>query len=329
MSASGFVTLSSTAAKFPLVGLGTWKAAPGVVREVVYQAIKVGYRHLDCACDYGNEQEVGQGIAKAISEGIISRQELFVTSKLWNTYHAKEHVEMACRKTLADLGLDYLDLYLIHFPISLKFVPFEVRYPPEWIHDPNAETPKMELADIPIRETWEAMEELVSKGLVKNIGVSNFNAQSIMDLMKYAKVKPAVNQVEIHPYLNQSALIEYCQSLGIQVTGYSNFGSSSYVSINMDQGHGVGVLKEKLILDLAEKYKRSPAQMILRWLVQKNVVVIPKTSNVERLKENLMIFDFEITQEDCAAIDSLNRNVRYNDPGLYCKLMHCPYPIYA
>lgn len=128
-------------------------------------AIKRGYRHLDCACDYGNEVEVGAGIKEALETGLCTREELWVTSKLWNTYHAKEHVELACKKTLSDLGLDYVDLYLIHFPISLKFVPFEKRYPPEWKHDPEVpELDKMILSDVPVAETWGAMESLQEKG---------------------------------------------------------------------------------------------------------------------------------------------------------------------
>ena len=151
----------------------------------------------------GNEVEVGQGIARAIESGNVKREDLWVTSKLWNTFHEPQHVRPACLKTLKDLGLDYLDLYLIHFPISLKYVPFEKRYPPEWFHDPNVEDPKMELISVPIQSTWEAMEALVKEGLVKNIGVSNFSCQGIRDLMSYANIKPAVLQVELHPYLQQ------------------------------------------------------------------------------------------------------------------------------
>jgi diketogulonate reductase-like aldo/keto reductase len=321
--------LSGTGARFPLVGLGTWKAASGVVRDIVYEALKVGYRHLDCACDYGNEGEVGEGITKAIKEGIVKRSDIFVTSKLWNTYHAKEHVELACRKSLKDLGLDYLDLYLVHFPISLKFVPFEERYPPEWVHDPKAKEPKMEFANVSNRETWEAMEQLVEKGLVRNIGLSNYNAQSIMDICKFAKIKPAVLQIEIHPYLTQSVLVEYCQKLGIQVTGFSSLGSSSYVPLGMDKGHKTGVLEEPVIKEIAARHNKSAAQVVLRWNLQRNIVVIPKTSQASRLKQNLEIFDFTLSQQEMEQISALNKNIRYNDPGEFCKGMGGAYPIYA
>jgi len=143
------------------------------VGELVYLSIKNGIRHIDCACDYGNEREVGLGIKRALDERICDRSSLWITSKLWNTYHAKEHVEMACRKSLEDLALDYFDLYLIHFPISQKFVPFDVRYPPEWIHDPTSANPCIIQENIPISETWEGMEGLVGLKLVKNIGVCN------------------------------------------------------------------------------------------------------------------------------------------------------------
>ena len=176
----------------PLVGFGIWKIPKETCAETVYTAIKNGYRLIDSACDYGNEKEAGEGIKRAIDEGICTREELFITSKLWNTYHKKEHVEPACRKSLADLGLDYVDLYLIHFPIALKFVPFETRYPPEWFYDPTEETPVMVEESISYRETWEAMEELSNAGLCKNIGVSNINCCMIRDLMMYAKVLPAV-----------------------------------------------------------------------------------------------------------------------------------------
>lgn len=178
--------------KMPLVGFGCWKVAKEQMADTVYSAIKSGYRCIDEACDYGNEKECGQGIKKAIDEGLVTRKDLWVTSKLWNTYHRKEHVKMACKRTLEDLGVEYLDLYLIHFPISLKFVPFETRYPPEWFHDPNGADPRMEEDLVPMQETWEAMEELVSEGLVKNIGVCNMNCALLREILCYAKVKPSV-----------------------------------------------------------------------------------------------------------------------------------------
>ena len=195
----------------PVVGYGLWKTTKDKASSLVRHALGAGYRHVDSAANYGNEKEVakagkdhnilndahvkvGGGIAKAIEEGVCSRDDLFITSKLWNTYHAPEHVEAACRRSIEDLGVDYLDLYLVHFPISLQFVPFHVRYPPGWLPDPEAyET--MEFAAVPIRDTWEAMEKLVENGLVRNIGLSNWNAQGLRDIFSYARIKPAVLQV--------------------------------------------------------------------------------------------------------------------------------------
>jgi len=158
----------------PRVGLGVWKVAKETTKATVLEAISAGYRALDCACDYGNEAEVGEGIAAAIAAGICTRAELFITSKLWNTYHAAEHVPMAIERSLKDLGLDYVDLYLIHFPIALQFVPFEDSYPPEWT-PPGSD--KLVYAKVPVSETWGAMEQLKESGLAKEIGVSNFNCQ--------------------------------------------------------------------------------------------------------------------------------------------------------
>ena len=202
----------------PAVGFGCWKIHRDVAAGVVEKAIRTGYRHIDAASVYGNEVEVGLGIQRAIESGVCSRKELFVTSKLWNTYHAPDHVEAACRMSLQDLGLDYLDLYLIHFPISLAFVPFEERYPPEW-NEPG--TSGMKFAQVPVSQTWSAMEGLVASGLVRDIGVSNWNAQGLRDLLSYCSIRPAVLQIEIHPFLQCRRLVHYARAQGIQVRGYN------------------------------------------------------------------------------------------------------------
>jgi diketogulonate reductase-like aldo/keto reductase len=304
-----------TGAVLPSIGLGTWKSSSGDVAEVVYQAIKAGWRHLDCAADYGNEQEVGAGIKRALDEGICQRADLFVTSKLWNTFHQKQHVEMACRKSLSDLGLDYLDLYLIHFPISLKFVPIEERYPPEWTFKAGDAMPGgLVFEDVPIRETWEGMEGVADAGLAKAIGVSNFSAALCTDLLKYARIKPAVNQIELHPYNAQHTLVKYLQANDIVVTGYSPLGIGSYVPLG---AQGKSVLEEDAVVAAAKAHGKSPAQVVLRWAVQRGTTVVPKTASVKRLQENLDVFSFELTAEEMAALDALDRGVRYNDPATY------------
>ena len=354
MAVSSFLTLRS-GAKLPSVGLGVWKISKESTASVVVEALKMGYRHLDCACDYGNEQQVGEGIQRALQEGVIaSREELWVTSKLWNTYHAKEHVPLALQRTLDDLGLDYLDLYLVHFPIALKFVPFEERYPPEWVFDPSqADGGAMEYARVPMQETWEAMEELLASpaatddsssassspspspspsspaaaAKVRNIGLCNVNAAGLRDLLNYAKVPPAVLQIERHAYLQQPKLMRYCEDAGVAVTGFSPLGSSSYVELDMATP-GDSALAEPAVAAIAEKHRRSPAQVLLRWGLDTGTAVIPKSSKVARLAENLDVFDFSLDEEDLEALSVLDKNRRFNDPGDFTTGMNSFCPIY-
>ena len=225
----------------PLFGFGVWKVPQEIAATAVYDAIVAGIRHLDCAADYGNEVEVGQGINRAIAEGIVKREDLFITSKLWNSNHLAEHVELACRKTLSDLNLEYVDLYLIHFPIALKHVPFDKKYPSNWVYDPESANPKIQLERrAPMHLTWAAMEKLVEKGLTKHIGVSNFNVQLLSDVLSYAVIPPYANQLELHPYLVQQRLVNYCQENNVKVVAFSPLGSASYVEIGGDGGHGQG-----------------------------------------------------------------------------------------
>lgn len=302
----------------PSIGLGCWKIPRQDTCNLVYNAIKIGYRCIDEACDYGNELECGLGIQKALEEGLVKREELWVTSKLWNTYHRKEHVRAACLRSLKDLGLEYLDLYLIHFPIAQKFVPFETRYPPEWFFDPEAHDKRMEEDQVSIRETWEAMEELVKEGLVRNIGVSNFNVQLLRELLSYSTIKPSVLQVELHPYNTQEKLIRFCRKKGIVVTGYSPLGSGSYVELGGAKEQD-SVLSNEKIKGIAEKYKKSSAQVVLRWGVQRGVSLVVKSNKQERLKENLEVFDFYLTGEEMEIIGMNNQNRRFNDPGVFCE----------
>lgn len=312
----------------PGIGLGLWKIPNAECADVVYNAIKVGYRHLDSACDYGNEVAVGQGIARAIADGLCTRDELYIASKLWNTYHGKEHVKPALEKTLSDLGLDYLDSYLIHFPIAQMFVPFETRYPPEWFYNPDADQPKMEPAPVPLSETWQAMESLVQQGLVKTIGVCNYNSGLLNDLMAYSTIKPADLQIESHPYLTQEKLIRQAQNYDIRVTAFSPLGAASYLELGMAD-ETESLLTQPIINTIAIKHGKTPAQVALRWGIQRNCNVITKSTKVERLEENLAIFDFSLTEQDMDAITALNQNRRFNDPGDFCEAaFNTFYPIY-
>ncbi|MGV0034023.1 MAG: aldo/keto reductase [Candidatus Azotimanducaceae bacterium WSBS_2022_MAG_OTU7] len=310
------------------VGLGLWKIDKGDTAQIVTDAIELGYRHLDSACDYGNEVEAGEGIAAAIDKGYCRREDLWITSKLWNTYHRREHVRAACERTLRDLGVDYLDLYLIHFPIALKFVPFEQRYPPEWFFDPDATEPSMEVDAVPLAETWQAMEELVEAGLVRQIGVCNYNSGLLHDLMAYAKVKPAMLQVESHPYLTQERLLRVAGDLDIAVTAFSPLGALSYVSLDMATNED-SVLLQPPVVAAAERLSRTPAQIVLRWGIQRGTAIIPKTVRRERLQENIALFDFELNAEEMSALSALNENRRFNDPAVFCEQAFGRfYPIY-
>ena len=312
----------------PAAGFGLWKIDKPDTADLVHTAIEAGYRHLDSAADYGNEKEAGEGIKSALAAGLCQREDLWVTSKLWNTYHRPEHVRAACEKTLSDLGLDYLDLYLIHFPIALKFVDFDVRYPPEWFFDPGAEAPRMEIDPVPLHQTWAAMEDLKASGLVKHIGVCNYNSALLHDLMAYAKQKPEVLQVEAHPYLTQERLIKLAQDYGMTVTAFSPLGALSYVSLDMAT-ENESVLEMEAVKAAAVRLGKTPAQVVLRWGVQRGTAIIPKTARRGRLKENLALFDFELNAEEMQAISALNRNRRFNDPAVFCEAaFNTFYPIY-
>ena len=310
--------INVTGQTMPAVGLGLWKLEPNEVAEAVYNAIKNGYRHLDSAADYGNEQQVGEGIARALKDGLCSREDLWITSKLWNTFHRKEYVQQACEKSLSDLGLDYFDLYLIHFPIALQYVDINDRYPPEWIFNPQDDNPTMELDSVPLSETWAAMESLVENQLARQIGVCNYSAVLLHDLMSYARIKPAMLQIESHPYLTQNALIRTARSYNIAVTAFSPLGALSYVSLDM-ASKGDSVLTETVVIKAAERASVTPAQVVLRWGLQRGTAVIPKTSKPERLVENLSLSGFNLTDEEMDAISALNENRRFNDPGKFCE----------
>ncbi len=303
----------SDGGQFPTIGLGTWKIPDKILPDLIPQAVEMGYRHFDCACDYGNEPAVGKGIARALA-GDVSREDLWITSKLWNTYHHPEHVRAACERSLQDLGVDELDLYLIHFPVTLAYIPFEERYPPGWLFDPEAESPAMKHVAVPYSDTWGAMEGLVESGLVKRIGVCNIGTAMIRDLKSYARIQPSVLQVEMHPYLSQQNLLRFCQEQDVTVTAFSPFGASSYVPLSMADANE-SLFDDPEIQGIAESHGKTIGQIALRWAVQRGTVAIPKTQTAAHLQENIKIYDFSLSDDDMLAIDQMNRDRRFNDPA--------------
>lgn len=278
----------------PTVGLGTWKSKPGEVANAVKTAIQAGYRHIDCAAVYGNEKEVGEALKSCIGS-TVSREDLFITSKLWNTKHNPSDVRPALMDTLADLGLDYLDLYLIHWPIALK--DGDERFPKDdggkliyAYHDPC--------------DTWQAMEALVNNGLVRAIGLSNFNSKQVDDIISKAQIKPAVLQVECHPYLNQAQLIRHCKERDIVVTAYSPLGSPDRPWAKPGEPT---LMDDPKMLEIANKYGKSPAQVCIRFQVQRGVSVIPKSVTPARIESNFEVFDFELSDDDMKVIESFNK----------------------
>lgn len=251
--------------KMPWFGLGVFKVKEGSeVVDSVMAAIKNGYKSIDTAAVYQNEDGVGQ----AIKEAGVSREELFVTTKVWNADQGYESTLKAFETSMEKLGLEYLDLYLIHWPVAGKY-----------------------------KDTWKALEKLYKDGRVRAIGVSNFHVHHLKDLMADAQIKPMVNQVEYHPHLAQTELLEFCKAEGIQMEAWSP----------LKQGE---LLSEPTIVEIAEKHGKSPAQVILRWDLQNGVVTIPKSIKEHRIVENADVFNFELSSEDMNRLNSLNKDER-------------------
>ena len=286
MSIPNVVTLDN-GAKMPLVGLGTWKSISGTAKASVYEALKVGYRHIDCAWAYRNQEDVGNGIALAIKEGIVKREDVWVTSKLWYTSHATADVEPELRDTLKQLQLTYLDLYLVHWPATST--------------EASIVTPSY-------TETWAAMEAALAKGLVRNIGVCNMTVRKLKLMHTFAMVKPAVCQGEMHPLFRQDELLEYCKSEDIHFTAYAPLGSSD--SCAKYQHTGSCLLIHDTVRRVAEETCKTPAQVLIRWALQRGTSVIPKSANPERIRENFQVWDWELTAEQFHALSTLEPQTR-------------------
>ena len=252
--------LLSNGVKIPSIGFGTYKSGDDEeTAKIIKNALNLGYKMIDTASFYNNEVGIGNGI----KESGIDRKDIFIVTKLWNDDHGYDNTIEAFNKSLNNLQVDYIDLYLIHWPNKL-----------------NA-------------ETWRAFEYLYEVGKIKAIGVCNFKIEHLEELKKTAKIMPMVNQVEIHPFSTKNNIINYCKDNNVKVVAWSP----------ISRGR---VLSNELMIDLSQKYKKSIVQIVLRWHMQKGVIPIPKSSNENRIKENIDIFDFEISSEDMKAIDSLD-----------------------
>ncbi|KAK6908077.1 aldo-keto reductase [Kwoniella mangroviensis CBS 10435] len=282
----------NTGATIPAIGLGTWQAKPGEVRAAVAHALKSGYRHIDGALCYQNEKEVGEGI----KDSGVPRSEIFLTSKVWSSYH--DRVEECLDQTLSDLGTDYLDLYLIHWPVRLA---------------PNGTHPLFPVKEDGSRnidwewdqaKTWEQMEAVLAKGKVKAIGISNAGIPIIEKLLKTAKVTPAANQIELHPYNPEHELVKYCQDKGILVQAYSPLGSTSSP-----------LHKDEVLTKIAEKHGESTAAILLSYLISKNVVVLPKSVTPSRIESNLKAIKLDASEvEQLDKLAESGKQTRVNSP---------------
>ncbi|KAB8349876.1 hypothetical protein FH972_023889 [Carpinus fangiana] len=294
--------------KMPVVGFGLWKVTNATCAD------QSSFNATNTSTDYGNEKEAGEGINRAIKDGLVKREDLFIVSKLWNSFHDKEQVKPICKRQLADYGIDYFDLYVIHFPIALKYVDPSIRYPPGW-SDADGKTTQ---SKTPLHVTYAAMEDLVDDKLARSIGVSNYSGGLMVDLLRYARIAPATLQIEHHPYLTQPGLLKLCKDNGIAVTAYSSFGPQSFLELDMKSAKDAPLLMENAVVTrIAEGHSRTPAQVLLRWATQRGVAVIPKSNNQGRLEQNLDVTGWDLKTEELDEISALDRHLRFNNPPDY------------
>ncbi len=288
--------------RIPALGLGTWKLVGEDAYQAVTTAISAGYRHFDCARIYANESDVGRALSDSCRSGMVQRDDLWVTSKLWNDCHRPEHVKPALQRTLTDLQLDYLDLYLMHWPVAL-------RHGQEL---PESGDDFVSLEEVPLESTWSAMEDCLREGLCRNLGVSNFSRQKIQQLIDGGTVNPAMDQVESHPLLQQNELLEYCLQQNMLMTAYSPLGSADRPERLRKTGDPV-LLENIRITEIADKYRIAPAQVLIAWAINRGTIVIPKSASQQHLEQNFAAANIVLDSEDMQAIAALDEHYRIID----------------
>eukprot|EP01111_Echinosteliopsis_oligospora_P000715 TRINITY_DN1084_c0_g1_i1.p1 TRINITY_DN1084_c0_g1~~TRINITY_DN1084_c0_g1_i1.p1 ORF type:complete len:307 (+),score=95.19 TRINITY_DN1084_c0_g1_i1:46-966(+) len=285
MAATKFFKLN-TGALIPAIGLGTWQSPPGEVKRAVSHALQVGYRHIDCAWVYGNEDEVGQGLKEAFAAG-VKREDVFITTKLWCTYHSR--AEENLEKSLKSLGVDYVDLYLMHWPCPMNPHGNDPKFPklPDGTRDLDKSWTHI--------QTWLGLEKLLQTGKVKAIGVSNYSVKFLEELLQHATITPAVNQIENHPYLPQQEIVDFCKNKGIHISAYSPLGST-----------GSPLFKDDVIQSIASKHSVSVGTILLSYHVARGSSVLPKSVTPSRIEENFKIVDLK--EEEMKELEAIHKN---------------------
>lgn len=282
------------------IGLGTWKAKGNDVKKAVIDALHTGYRHIDTATNYGNEEQIGEALAEVFAEGEIFREDVFITSKLWNDSHGEGQVRPALEESLKKLGLDYLDLYLIHWPVAFR----------HGVEFPKKPEDYLPLSEVPLIDTWEQMEQVKKDGLTRHIGVSNFSVKKLKDLISKAETRPEMNQVELHPLLRQDALLDYCKKENIHVTAYSPLGSGDRSSA-MKAAQEPNLMDIEILKDIAKEHNALVPQVLIAWHTHRGCAAIPKSTTKEHIISNFQAADVNLTDADMKKISKLDHHFRF------------------